>query len=78
MLSVSKICLVGNYFVFLVSELCPLRSNGLKLTLDLTLESVFDQLRVPLLSALCACLRRFSLFFWFVLKDSRLLFRETR
>lgn len=78
MLSVSEICSVGNCFVFLLSELCPLRSNGLKLTLGLRPESVFDQLCVPLLSASCACLRSLSLFSWLVLKDSRLLFWEMR
>lgn len=56
MLSVSKICLLGNYFVFSVSEVYTLRRNGLKLTLDLMLESVFDQLCVLLLSALSVCL----------------------
>lgn len=59
----SEICLAGNASVFSVSYHNPLRRNGLKPTLDLTLESVFDQLCVLLLSALCACLKRFYFFF---------------
>ena len=41
---------------FSVCLVYPLRRNGLRPTLDLMLKSVFDQLCVPFLSALCVCL----------------------